>query len=34
LNWKPKIAFRELVKMMVESDLKVLKERGVLQVDK
>jgi GDPmannose 4,6-dehydratase len=29
LGWEPKIKFKELVKMMVESDLKILKECGI-----
>lgn len=33
LKWKPKTKFKELVKMMVESDLKKLEERGILESD-
>jgi GDPmannose 4,6-dehydratase len=28
LGWKPKIGFEELVRMMVEADLELLKESG------
>jgi GDPmannose 4,6-dehydratase len=28
LNWKPKVSFKELVKMMVESDIKLLKKNS------
>jgi len=34
LGWEPKITFKELVKMMVENDLKKLKEKGLKAVDK
>ena len=34
LGWEPKTSFRELVKMMVESDLKKLQKRGLLEQDK
>ena len=34
LKWKPETSFKELVKMMVEEDMKVLAERGVLPSDK
>ena len=28
LGWKPKVSFKELVKMMVESDIKLLQKNG------
>jgi len=34
LGWEPKTTFKELVKMMVESDYKALQERGLLDMDK
>jgi GDPmannose 4,6-dehydratase len=34
LKWKPKTAFKELVKMMIESDLNHLKEHGLMEADK
>ncbi len=34
LDWKPKVKFKELVKMMVESDLNNLSKYGMLESDK
>ncbi|MFH1503333.1 MAG: GDP-mannose 4,6-dehydratase, partial [Candidatus Diapherotrites archaeon] len=34
LGWRPKISFKELVRMMVESDLNHLKEYGLMESDK
>ena len=34
LNWEPKINFKELVKMMVESDIDQLKKYGLMKSDK
>lgn len=34
LGWKPKTTFKELVNMMVESDLNHLKEHGLMESDK
>lgn len=34
LGWKSKISFKELVKIMVENDMKVLEERGIFPIDK
>jgi GDPmannose 4,6-dehydratase len=34
LGWKPKTSFKELVKMMVEADLKDISERGLIDSDK
>jgi GDPmannose 4,6-dehydratase len=34
LKWKPKTTFKELVKMMIESDLNHLKEHGLMESDR
>jgi GDPmannose 4,6-dehydratase len=34
LGWNPKVKFKELVKMMVESDLNNLSKYGMLESDK
>ncbi|MFZ1970836.1 MAG: GDP-mannose 4,6-dehydratase [Candidatus Nanoarchaeia archaeon] len=34
LKWKSKTSFKELVNMMVQNDLRILKEKGISSVDK
>ena len=34
LGWEPKTSFKELIKIMVENDLRILKDKGISPVDK